>query len=323
MAAGRLHRKLDIRPMLEQEAGSVDVFDAIRALDIPVLLRPLKSLLGAYLREPSPGLLVTTERPLSIQRFTAAHELGHYFLAHEPSLDDESILRRMPIGQDPGVSLQEIEANAFAVAFMIPKWLIHIHAKRQNWTIDSFRDPAVVYQLSLRVGASFEATCRSLVRYSLVRLSDMNELLQTPPRRLKAALLQDYHPSNYRGDVWLLTERDAGTRISGSRNDLFVLQLNEHSDGGYLWDFDQLTASGFAIVQDGRQADDTEADGTNVIRRVTAAPNEGRRGRMAIDERRPWLPIEPLTTLSLEFDLTGPEEAGLSRAERRHLLEVA
>ena len=105
MAAGRLHRKLDLRPQLEKEAGSVDVFDAIHALDVPLLLRPLKSLLGAYLREPSPGLLVTTERPMSIQRFTAAHELGHYYLGHEPSLDDESILRRMPIGEEPGVSL--------------------------------------------------------------------------------------------------------------------------------------------------------------------------------------------------------------------------
>lgn len=323
MAAGRLHRTLRIRPMLEEEAGSVDVFDAIRSLDLPLLLRPLKSLLGAYLNEPNPGLLVTTERPMSIQRFTAAHELGHYFLGHEPSLDDESILRRMPIGRDPGVSFQEIEADAFAVAFMIPKWLIHIHASRQSWTVDSFREPMVVYQLSLRLGASYEATCRSLVRYGLIDMSDMHELLQTAPRRLKTELLHDYRPSNYRGDVWLLTERDAGTRISGSRNDLFVLRLNEHSDGGYLWNFDQLTASGFAIVRDERESEDEQSDGTNAVRRVTAARNEASRGRMAIDERRPWLPVEPLTTLALEFDLTGPEEVGLSRAERRHLLEAA
>ena len=65
------------------------------AIHLPLLLRPLKGLLGAYLPHPIPGVLVTTERPLSIQRFTAAHEVGHFRLEHLPSLDDESILRRM------------------------------------------------------------------------------------------------------------------------------------------------------------------------------------------------------------------------------------
>jgi hypothetical protein len=49
---------------------------------------------------------------------------------------------------------------------------------------------------------------------------------------MKVALLDAYRPQDYRGDVWLLTERDAGTRIDGSRNDLFVLRLEEHSGGG-------------------------------------------------------------------------------------------
>ena len=82
--------------------GNVDVFGAIHAIDLPLLLRPLQGLLGAYLRDPAPGVLVTTQRPMSIQRFTAAHELGHFSLRHDPSLDDESILRRMPIGRTAG-----------------------------------------------------------------------------------------------------------------------------------------------------------------------------------------------------------------------------
>jgi hypothetical protein len=44
---------------------------------------------------------------------------------------------------------------------------------------------------------------------------------------------------------------------------------------------------------------------------------------MALDERRPWDPDPPLASLNLDFDLTGPEEEGLSRAERRSLLEAA
>ena len=120
-----------------------------------------------------------------------------------------------------------------------------------------------------------------------------------------------------------MPQKDAGTRIDGSRNDLFVLRLEEHSGGGYLWDIDQLKASGFAIVRDDLESVDGDGVGGPVIRRVTARPPGIYRGRLALDERRPWDPDPPLSSLVVEIDLTGPEEEGLSRAERRILLEAA
>lgn len=323
MAAARLHQRLDLRQQIHAEGGNVDVFAAIQIVDLPLLLRPLQGLLGAYLSDPTPGVLVTTQRPMSIQRFTAAHELGHFSLRHQPSLDDESMLRRMPMQSQPTGDFQEVEADAFAVEFMMPRWLIGWHAARQSWSVSDFRRPNVVYQLALRIGASYEATCWTLVRHRFIQQPQARELLQTQPRALKIALLEAYRPQDYRGDVWLLTERDAGARIDGSRNDLFVLQLEEHSGGGYLWDIDQLKASGFAIVRDELEAIDGEGIGGPVIRRVTAMPPDTYRGRMALDERRPWDPDLPLSSLAVEVDLTGPEEEGLSRAERRSLLEAA
>ncbi|HXZ02058.1 MAG TPA: ImmA/IrrE family metallo-endopeptidase [Stellaceae bacterium] len=323
MAAARLHRQLDLRKQIDARGGNVDVFGAIQTVDLPLLLRPLQGLLGAYLSDPAPGVLVTTQRPMSIQRFTAAHELGHFSLRHQPSLDDESILRRVPMAGQPAGDFQEVEADAFAVAFMMPRWLIGWHAVRQGWTVSEFRRPDVVYQLALRIGASYEATCWTLARHQLIQPSLADELLQTQPRALKIALLEAYRPQDYRGDVWLLTERDAGTRIDGSRNDLFVLRLEEHSGGGYLWDIDQLKASGFGVVRDELEAIDGEGVGNPVIRWVTAAPPDTHRGYMSLDERRPWDPDPPLSSLKVEFDLTGPEEEGLSRAARRSLLEVA
>jgi len=323
MAGARLHKQLDLQKKIELRGGNVDVFSTIQAVDLPLLLRPLQGLLGAYLNDPTPGVLVTTQRPMSIQRFTAAHELGHFTLRHRPSFDDESILRRMPMESQPAADFQEIEADAFAVAFMLPRWLIGWHAERQGWKVPDFRKPNVVYQLSLRIGASYEATCWTLVRHKLIPPPLARELLQTQPRELKVSLLESYRPQDYRGDVWLLTERDAGTRIDGSRNDLFVLRLTEHSGGGYLWDIDQLKASGFGVVRDELVAIDGDGVGGPVIRRVTAAPHEAHRGEMSLDERRPWDPEPPLSTLHVEFDLTGPEEEGFSRAERRSLLEAA
>ena len=100
------------------------------------------------------------------------------------------------------------------------------------------------------------------------------------------------------------------------------MQLTEHSGGGYLWDFDQLAASGFAVVADDRRAVDPEGVGGPVIRRVTAAVDAADRGRLSMDERRPWQPA-PAATLVLDYDMTGPEPTGMSRADRRRMLEAA
>lgn len=323
-AAARAHRQLGVRERLETSGGSVNVFALINELDVPLLLRPLDGLLGAYLNAPSQGILVTTQRPMSIQRFTAAHELGHCLLNHQPSLDDEaSILRRMPANFDPGHDYQEVEADAFAVAFLMPKWLLALHMKRQNWTVPDFRRANVIYQFSLRLGVSYEALCWTLVRYKMIAAKQARELLQTKPKALKEALLADHRPTNYRGDVWLLTERDAGALIDGSRNDLFVLKLTEHSNGGYLWNIHQLQESGFAIVSNEIEALETDSVGDPGIRRVTARPPEEYRGRLVLDETRPWDHNQSFSRLELDLDLTGPEGEGLSRAERRRLLEAA
>jgi Zn-dependent peptidase ImmA (M78 family) len=324
MAAARLHLQLDSKTGISAHGGSIDIFGASLALSLPVLLRPLRGLLGAYFLHPIPGVLVTTERPLSIQRFTAAHEVGHFCLGHSPSLDDESILRRMAMpAASAGPNMQEVEADAFAVGFLLPRWLIEWHCLRQGWHAEDLATPGNVYQLSLRLGASYEATTWTLQRFNFVSVDVGESLRQTQPRAIKVELLRDYRPVNYRGDVWLLTERDGGTRIDGSRNDHFVLRLSEHSGGGYLWDIDQLKASGFAVIRDDTESLDREGIGNAIMRSVIAALQDGRRGELLLAEARPWQPQERINELKLNYDFTGPEEEGFSRAERRQLLEAA
>src|SRR5437879_4176692 len=147
----RLHEQLAVRVQIEATPSSIDVFAAIVQLNIPFLFQPLDGLLGAYLPKPAPGIVVTTERTLAIQRFTGAHELGHAYMKHDASLDDLSILQRTPFGShsyDPN----EAAADAFAASFLLPKWLLQFHAARQGWNAHSMRDPSLVYQMSLRVG---------------------------------------------------------------------------------------------------------------------------------------------------------------------------
>ncbi len=324
--AGRLHREFGMRERIKQHGGRIDVFETIVGCGVPLLFKPLDGLLGVFMDEPIAGVLVTTKRGLSVQRFTGAHELGHFRLGHHPSLDDESMLTRLPFSAAPNEQQQEVEANAFATEFMMPPWLFAAHFMRQGWAPQTMADPMIVYQLSLRIGASYEATCRSLMRPG-VRVIDrptLDGLLRVEPREIKRALLAHHEPPDWRRDVWILTAKDEGSFIQGSRSDLFVLKLKEHSGAGYVWTFDEINETGFVVVKDEREAADDETIGGDVTRLITAQSAMPQYGQITLAERRPWIEdASPLEAFCVHYDLTGPEEEGLSHAERRLLLEAA
>src|SRR6266404_1266294 len=148
-AAAALHERLGTRESVEtHDRGSVDVFGSILNSGVRLVFRPLDGLLGACVN--GRGVIISTKRPLPVQRFTGAHELGHVVLEHPLSLDGEEILAgEMPRTCDE----TEVEANGFAGEFLLPRWLLAYHAKRQGWNTESMRDPMLVYQLSLRAGA--------------------------------------------------------------------------------------------------------------------------------------------------------------------------
>src|SRR5436190_3623209 len=147
LAAARVHKQSKTEEELTRTHGPIDVFGAILGQRAVLLFRPLEGLLRACLSRPARGVSITTRRPLSIQRFTGAHELGHVVLHHDSSLDGEEILQRPSTLN----STQEIQANSFASDFLIPAWLPKIHGRAQGWNRESLRDPAIVYQLALRM----------------------------------------------------------------------------------------------------------------------------------------------------------------------------
>lgn len=326
LAAIRLQRDLGSQEHATVGIGNgrIDVFETFARLNLPLIFKPLDGLLGAYLKTPAPGVLVTTKRPLSVQRFTAAHELGHHHLNHKPSLDDESILRRSPFISRVGDNPQEVEADAFAAAFLLPRWLVSWHCKKQGWTDSDLHSPEIVYQLALRVGTSYSATCWTLHRYNILELSDARILAAMEPRTIKRAILGNIKLDNYYGDVWLLSERDTGLRIDGGPSDLFVVRLPEHSGSGYLWRFEDLNTESFALIGDSRENDDPKVTvGGHVTRRLTAQSQCKQAGELTLAERRPWQAASPLATFVVRYDLAGAESEGWSRAERRYRLEAA
>jgi len=316
MAATRLHLQLKNEEIVTRSGGNIDVFAAILELKLPLLFRPLNGLLGAFLPRPMPGLLVTTERSLNIQRFTAAHELGHYYLQHAPSLDDENVLRRMAIS-DHSPNFQETEADAFAVSFIMPRWLIAWHCKQQNWKFKDLEQPLITYQLSLRLGTSYEATSRTLERYKMISPPAGAQLRSVKPKQIKQTLLGDFEPDDYRGDVWVLTEKDAELQISGSPNDHFILRLKEHGNGGYLWNAEELLKSGFVVAKDECTTTDDDGIGGAFTRSILARPAQPGVETLTLSEERPWQPIPPLSQLVIHCDMAGAEVTGFSRVERK------
>jgi Zn-dependent peptidase ImmA (M78 family) len=323
--AHELHRDLGIREQIERsEEWRIDVFRVISRLGATLMFQPLDKLLGAYLPGEENGILITTQRPLRIQRFTAAHELGHLYLQHEPSLDGDDILRRSPFSGHAMVDRQESEANAFAATFLVPSWLVAILLKQQGWSAASLFNPLFVYQASLRLGTSYSATCYSFERHRIIDREQRARLLSVKPQEIKRAALSGYEPSDWRGDVWLLTDRDEGVLIEGGRNDLFVVRLREDSGAGYLWNFEELKAAGFALVADDRDEDAaSEKIGGILTRRVTAQSQDRRQGEVTLRERRPWMPQSPIREFHLRYDLRGPERAGMWEPDLRRLLQAA
>ncbi len=326
LEATRLHRDLAIQAKVIRGTGSVEIYDVIGRLGVQLMFAKLEGLLGVYYREPSPGVLITTQRPLCQQRFTAAHELGHHQLGHRPSLDDESILRRAPFQAKSGDDLQEVEAEAFAAAFLLPRWLLDWHCDRQSWTDAHLQDPTLIYQLALRVGTSYAATVWTLHRYEVFDRRTANKLAKIEVKKLKQQLLRGYVPETFRVDVWLVTERDSDLKLNAGPKDLFVVQLAEHSGSGYLWRVESIDGEALAIVADNRVENDPEGIGGATTRLITAAGRDRRIGEFRLAEVRPWQKTKPLNTFAMQYDLSGAEPQGWYKKQRqqhRQTLEAA
>ena len=243
--------------------------------------------------------------------------MGHAAMGHQTSLDDETMLTR---SESPSWNYDPLEAaaNAFATGFLLPKWLLISQAARHHWTRRNLTTPGVVYQLSLRAGASYQATCLALFRNNLIDETAFGELRQVEVKQLKRDLLDGYQLENWYPDVWVLTEVDEGSTIEGDSRDAFVVRLKENSGAGYLWNIDDLKNAGFLLFRDDRLIPSAHDDvGGEVERVLGARPGDSRVGHIDLKQTRPWQTSgAPLSRLSFTFDLRG-KETGRPRAERR------
>ncbi len=110
-------------------APPVPVAKIARAEGLEVVMRNLEGDISGFIAKtaPSGGLIgVNSRHPRVRQRFTIAHELGHYFLSEgdELHVDHRFEFKLRDVLSAEGTDKEEIEANAFAAQFLLPSKML-------------------------------------------------------------------------------------------------------------------------------------------------------------------------------------------------------
>lgn len=156
-----------------------------RAWNVPVLIERVAQHLnlkaeGSLFEDDISGLLVVEKKRGAIgynsthaavrQRFTIAHEIGHYVLHVKNSLQSRLFIDKYVAFRDDessaGSDWEEVEANAFAAALLMPARLVREEIRKRDLDLDDEDD---LSYLAKRFHVSTSAMSYRLVNLGLLR----------------------------------------------------------------------------------------------------------------------------------------------------------
>ncbi|MGQ0774182.1 MAG: ImmA/IrrE family metallo-endopeptidase [Pseudonocardiales bacterium] len=194
------------------------------------MFQPLDRLYGFFDRtEDAAGIVLHSGHPLSLQLFTAAHELGHYVLGHERAADTHDNI------VDLATSREEIEAQAFAAEFLMPVPLVNRALQRLGIDPSRSLHASDAYHLSLEMGSSYRATISRLEQLNMLSHLKAAELRKIRPLDLKIDVVGQDSSSLRRYDTWTLDERNRHRRPEPRVGDEVHVRLGEPPSSGYRW----------------------------------------------------------------------------------------
>lgn len=212
---------------IEQEEP-VDVFDIVDRLGVWLVFNRLDNLLGATVPKGNGGIMVTTQRGPSVQRYTAAHEVGHWILdIDEPAFDGEDDIFY------PSADREQL-AQLFAGQLLMPPPLVFATCARHGVTSDADATGPAVYLVARDMGASYEAAARQLSNLDIISPATRDALLARTPAQVKTELCHGHRP---RGavDVWPVDLTSTGSQVNVTEGDELVITLPENRTTGYRW----------------------------------------------------------------------------------------
>jgi Zn-dependent peptidase ImmA (M78 family)/predicted secreted protein len=209
----------------------IDIFRIIEDSQIWLMFQPVQRLYGAYIPVDSTyGIILNALHPLGLQRFTAAHEYGHFVLGHGASLDDQD-----QIEAGTGV-VNEMAAQAFAANFLMPAELVNTSLKQLGYPLQPDRmGPADVYKLALHLGVTYPAAVTQLRAMHKISPSDAAVLRRVPTQRVKQEIGRGSRPSNPWADAWPVGVEANGQELRPRVDDEIRLHLPEMPATGYVW----------------------------------------------------------------------------------------
>jgi Zn-dependent peptidase ImmA (M78 family) len=144
-----------------------------RKLRLTVKAAPLGSdLSGILIVERGHGAIgYNVDHAVVRQRFTIAHEIAHFLLHVERGQESQVFVDRYVVHRRDGLAAagtdkQEVEANRFGAALLMPKRLVLEQISRRNLDLD---DEEAVFSLASRFQVSSAAMTNRLNTLKLLR----------------------------------------------------------------------------------------------------------------------------------------------------------
>ena len=285
-SAGRLLDELGV-----DQTRQIDVFSMCEDLDLWLAFLPMDGLLGAFVPEGTGGVLITDRRPITVQRYTVAHELGHWRLEHGHglALDGEEHV----FGTNPAE--RERLAQMFAANLLMPPPLVLSLLARIGISDHGPVRPDQAYFVAREAGVSYEAAVRQLTNLQVITAAEATSLLEVRPLTVKSELAGGRRPVYGYADVWPVDEQWNDQLVSLRADDEIVVSLPENRSTGYRWMFDDEINEITPTPEPPRFADPqiaTHSSGEldRFIRAARTAAS-GRAPRAALDRAR-RLPVE-------------------------------
>lgn len=211
------------------QSAVIDPFAAIDRLGLTLTITKLDNLLGAVIPQGDGGVLITSERSPAIQRYTAAHEIGHWIL-HEDHLrmDKETEILGRPSSE------MERQAQLFASYFLMPPPLLNQAIAAYDLRPGGIH-PEHVYRLSRDLDVSYEASARRLHAAHLIDRTAMTQILELGRMSAMQLASAGYRPADGLADMWDATSDEEIVSLVVKEHDEVIVGFDEQRLAGWRW----------------------------------------------------------------------------------------
>lgn len=222
-----------------QLTQQIDVFTLIRDSNVVLRFMELDRLLGAFVPGANPGIIVNSRLPSDLQRYTAAHELGHFVLHSEAfALDGTSEVE----GRTP--DNLEAEAQLFASHLLMPLPLVSRAARDVGIRKEVAPTADQIYAIAGIMGVSYSASLVQLRNFGIVSYRHGLGLQDTRPVSVQVQRTFGERIADPGTHVWSRDEVAAGKLNDLYVGDLVAVDLPENRTTGFRWFLGGIDAGG-------------------------------------------------------------------------------